>query len=477
MSQTLFWGKIRLVGPGFTWLLLAIMGLSLLSGCTTQPKQPSVLANHHDLERPLITAYLPQSPPEQWLYEGVVYAATRTNENAFLLEAQNYHGVLDVYHHNLQTAIEQNQAAHIGFAHQTYIPHWAAAGYIVPVDDCRQQHSQFDLIFEEAWQAATYQGQVWGIPVAISPRLLFYNKTMLRELGWSENRIETLPQEIERGDFTLANLATTATAAIRAGIVQPGFGYWEQPDKPIEFISVYLAFGGQIYDTQSEQFVIGQAALEGAYRWRRSLFTEAIMLPQLAGATENLWGTRLLQLDALTQGRVLFWTSHSFDWVDWVTGYEAREKGLDQMYKEIGYALFPAADSGIPAHIQAMPEYYVLTAGPHMTPAKEAIACALLAQTISPEVNARQAQHNGRPGVSVEANNATTDGNGRFIKEISQMLPYAWIPPVNPHYETYYHILAEFLAEVETGLLDPETAANLAIEQLQRTFEDTLRVE
>jgi inositol-phosphate transport system substrate-binding protein len=463
------------------WSILWGWSIVLLGACAEEAVYVPAEADSENDDTTIVVAYIPNTPPDQWLLEGLVYASSQVTEYSLLVNAIGFNGINETYRANLSSAIDQEAgqeiAVDVGLLPQTQISRWADRGHIMPVDICRQSYAHFSIIPEPLWDAVGYNGHTWGVPVVINLRLLFFNKTKLRELGWSETSIATLPEKIERGEFTLEDIGITARAAMREGVIRPGFGYWGKTNRHDELISVYLAHGGRVYDDGVEQFVINRMALEYTYRWRRDLFIKDIMLPELAGPAHDSWSTRLLQLDSITQGRLLFWTSHNTDWPNWVRGYEARGKGVEEMYDEIGYALFPTAVSGMSAHTQVIPDYYVLTARPGMTPQKETVICALLARTISPEVNVLYAWHGARPGVSSAANNLPLEGNGRFVQETTRMVLHAWTPPVNQQYESYYSILAEFLAEVETGLLDPETAANLAIEQLQRTFEDTLRVE
>jgi len=72
---------------------------------------------------------------------------------------------------------------------------------------------------------------------------MFYSKTKLKALGWSDADIAALPDRIKTGDFTLDDLIATAKEAVDKGIVEKGFGYWHRNSKGGDFIQYYAAYG------------------------------------------------------------------------------------------------------------------------------------------------------------------------------------------------------------------------------------------
>ena len=53
-------------------------------------------------------------------------------------------------------------------------------------------HSEFEDIVPSLWDSHGYAGQTWGIPQDAEARPIFYSKLLLRDLGWSEEDIESL---------------------------------------------------------------------------------------------------------------------------------------------------------------------------------------------------------------------------------------------------------------------------------------------
>jgi inositol-phosphate transport system substrate-binding protein len=131
---------------------------------------------------------------------------------------------------------------------------YGSTGYIVPIADSvkeiKAMAPEFDDVIEGLWAMTSWRGQVWGIPQDTEARPMYFSKTKLKELGWSDAKIAALPDEIAKGNFTLDDMIATGKEAIAKGVVEPGFGYWSRPKSGGDFIQYYMAYGGQIYDAE-----------------------------------------------------------------------------------------------------------------------------------------------------------------------------------------------------------------------------------
>ncbi len=82
-------------------------------------------------------------------------------------------------------------------------------GLIQPVDWVRDMEV-FQTIPGNILENITYQGQIYAIPNRAAVTAMFVNRAALSALGWSDADIDALPGRIERGEWTLADLSTTA---------------------------------------------------------------------------------------------------------------------------------------------------------------------------------------------------------------------------------------------------------------------------
>ena len=72
------------------------------------------------------------------------------------------------------------------------------------------------------WDATKYKGKIYGIPQDSEIRMFFYNKDMLRKIGKDEAFIEGLPAQVEKGEFTMADLSNLTKEVIDKGAAQMG---------------------------------------------------------------------------------------------------------------------------------------------------------------------------------------------------------------------------------------------------------------
>ncbi len=83
------------------------------------------------------------------------------------------------------TAVAGGQGPDLLLLDQIWVPQYAAAKFVMPIDDRLANSSiKADDYFPGAWGAGSYQGKTYGIPFDVGVwALLYYNKTMFKEAG------------------------------------------------------------------------------------------------------------------------------------------------------------------------------------------------------------------------------------------------------------------------------------------------------
>ncbi|MGH2545041.1 MAG: extracellular solute-binding protein, partial [Ardenticatenaceae bacterium] len=106
------------------------------------------------------------------------------------------------YKTEFELASDAGEAPDIIVSGHEHIGDWAPAGYIIPLTDKLGQHEEFANVIPTLWSSTEFNGERWGVPQDAEARPLYYSKPLLRELGWSEEEIESLPDRIASGEFT-----------------------------------------------------------------------------------------------------------------------------------------------------------------------------------------------------------------------------------------------------------------------------------
>jgi len=287
----------------------------------------------------------------------------------------------DPYLRRVLLAFQSNNAPDILQASTALIGTWAPAGFIAPLDEYVSQFDQFDDVVETLWNSVTFDGQIYAIPQDTEARPLYFNKTLLAELGWSEEEINGLPERIVTGEFTWDDMLTTAQQAVEAGVVEAGNGYFHRPVNGPDFAMWYRAFGGEVLDDSSGQLVFSSEAALRYFTWLRNAI-DADVLDE--NRLNNDWQ---LYHQPVTAGEVLFVSGGTWNWAEWSNQYVADRGGQEWLFENFGFAPQPAWQEGGEPITLSNPQGYMVSASSE----HQDLAARLIAHTTVPEFDAKHA--------------------------------------------------------------------------------------
>jgi multiple sugar transport system substrate-binding protein len=93
----------------------------------------------------------------------------------------------DVFNQQVVSAAVANQHPHVIAGGYSRIPFLVSQGVLTPVQDLADQAGLSADTFPEAiWNAGTYGGEQYGIPLDTHPAVFFYNNALLQEAGIEE---------------------------------------------------------------------------------------------------------------------------------------------------------------------------------------------------------------------------------------------------------------------------------------------------
>jgi len=129
--------------------------------------------------------------------------------------------------------------------------------YIVPVED----YLDFDTwplndIYPNLLEIAAYNGVQWGIPQDAESRPFFYWKPTLTGLGWTDAQIESLPDRVAKGEYTLNDMLVDAKKAVDMGLVEKGYGFYPRVSNGPDYAQFYQSFGGVLQDPDTGKLVL-----------------------------------------------------------------------------------------------------------------------------------------------------------------------------------------------------------------------------
>ncbi|RLC68001.1 MAG: hypothetical protein DRI48_00790 [Chloroflexi bacterium] len=405
-------------------------------------------------------------PMEDWRCNNLLYAVAGVNAD---LEAagDNRRVEVKVVQDNMEwgdimqefaLAYEDGKAPDILLTGHEFIGTEAEAGRIIPLDDMLGNYPEFDNVIDRLWDSVKYKGQIWGVPQDTEARPVYWDKTLLAQVpGWDEARIEGLADEIKAGNFTLDDLLDTAEAAVEAGVVEPGMGFWMRPKNGPDFTALYYDFGGETIDAETGKLVFDTEAGLKYYQF----FERGLTGNGAHGFLTGDWGGSYHP--SVSGSKVVFWGGGAWQWAEWAEQWTKDKGGQDYQFENWGYGLYPAAEKGGSPVTLSHPVVYLISAQSEHPD----LALALIAKVTTDEANTRHAINSTHLGILKSQAGYEPYKADRFLSDVLYMLDYTTFLPNNPNWGTYSTITYEALAAVQTGDLTAQEAVDLVVENLQ----------
>jgi inositol-phosphate transport system substrate-binding protein len=466
-------------------LSLLVIFSTVLAACATQatpiPTEPPPTQAPEPTKAPEPTAvpatpvtlkvWAPAGEVERYRVDGPVEAAKLVTDFDVTVDPLRDPGTVGDFGAKFVLAADAGEAPHIVCAGSENIPAWANAGYLVDFEQCKERYTEFDDVIDNLWNSPTWHGKVWGVPEDTEARPMFYNKTKLKELGWSDADIDGLPDKIMNGEFTLDDLIATAKEAVEKGVIDPGNGYWHRPQAGADQFQYYFSYGGRWYDEPEDKLVVTKSALRDWYSFQRRVVVEGITPENYIGTDWSIWH------DTVAHGSILFWNGGIWNWADWAVNYVADLGGQDYLFGFIGYALQPSGVKGKPGNTLSHPMVYMITSPEASGDDYYDAACSLLAKTTTTEINTLQAVTSTHLGVLKSQSDYADYADDRLLSETLYMLDHAEYVPNHAMFGTYLGTIYTNMVKVQNGEVTPEQAVEDTVAALNVDIGDFLIVE
>ena len=93
----------------------------------------------------------------------------------------------------------------------------ASQGLLLPLDDVIHKERFQKEYFAPLVPSTQYEGHNWGFLVETDARMVYWNKKVLEQLGYSREEIEQLPEYVRSGALSLYDLAELGKEAVEQG--------------------------------------------------------------------------------------------------------------------------------------------------------------------------------------------------------------------------------------------------------------------
>lgn len=355
-----------------------------------------------------------------------------------------------------------DEAPDIWLTGHEYIGTQAEAGRIIALDGLMKELPIFNLVLDNLWDSVMYKGKIWGVPQDAEARPLYWNKSILEQIGWSNEEIAALPGKIEKGEYTLYDMLETAKQAVDKGIVKSGNGFWTRPKNGPDFTALYYAFGGETIDSVTGKLVFDKTAGLKYYKF----FDDAVQKYGSMGSLGLDWSSAWHP--GVSGGKVLFWIGGTWQWAEWAEKFLKDLGGEAYMWENFGFGLIPAAEKGGKPNSLTHPMAFLVSSQSKHPD----LVVALIAKVTNYGPNTRHAIASTHLGILKGQTEYKFYKGSRLLSEALYMLDYTTFLPNNPNWGPYSTVTYEALAAVVAGEFTPQEAVDFVVEGLNRELGD-----
>lgn len=353
-------------------------------------------------------------------------------------------------------AAEAGNAPHILVTGHEDIAPWAQSGLIVPVEDYLNLDAwPINDIYENLLEIASFGGVVYGLPQDAESRPFFFWKDHMRAIGYSDEDLEALPDRVEAGEYTLANVLEDAKKMVEEGVVEPGYGFYPRPENGPDYWQFYRSFGGVM--EEDGRLVLDKAAMQRFYQFFVDAVEAGVTRKNHIGTPNDQWYSEV------PSGKVGIWHGGTWHYARYVN-----QEGLEDFFGSLAFSLIPAGEGGTPNTL-THPLVYVLT--DQQNDDEEMIAAELIKIASEPRINTLHAVKSAHLGIARQQSNIDLYASDRWTREATErLLPFANAMPNNADFGTYWNAMWKGLEASWTGQKTPEQA----VEDLEAELTNSL---
>ena len=371
------------------------------------------------------------------------------------------------YKTEFELASQAGEAPDIIVSGHEDIGAWASSGIITDVTDLLGDYPEFDDVIPSLWESAELDGVRYGVPQDAEARPMYYRKDLLAELGWSQAEIDALPADLASGAFTWEDMFDTAEAAVAAGVVDPGNGWWHRPVNGADFVYYYYAAGGDLLDP-SGALIYDTAAAEQVYALVGDAVDRDIVVSTRLDGDWTSWKP------SVASGDVLFWYGGSWQWADWAENDIADLGGEEYLFENTGFGPIPALAAGTNVPISLThPLIYMVSSQSENAD----LALMVISKATTKELNTEYAVASGHLGILESQASYEPYTSAVFLSAVAPILEYTTFLPNSPHFSAWSEGYFLGLSAVESGDLTPAEAVAVVVDQLQNELGDNVIIQ
>ena len=366
----------------------------------------------------------------------------------------------DDFKQALTLSAEAGTAPNIIVSGHEDIAPWSQSGLIVPIEDYLDLDAwPLNDIYPNLMEIASYGDVVYGIPQDAESRPFFFWKPHMLAIGYTEAQIDALPQMVQDGEYTLANVLEDAKKMQDAGLVQPGYGFYPRFSNGPDFWQFYTSFGGVM--EEDGKLVFDRAAMRGMFQFFVDAVALGVTKQNHIGMPGDQWWAEV------AAGQAGIWHGGT-----WHYGRLVNQEGLTDFFDKVAFTLVPGGEGGA-ANTLTHPLVYLLASG--YDEDTTTIAAQLIEIASEPRINALHAIRSAHLAISQSETQIDLYASDRWASEATaRLLPHAIAMPNNSDFGAYWGVMWKNLEAVWTGAKTVDDAMADTESELVSTLGDAI---
>jgi inositol-phosphate transport system substrate-binding protein len=348
-------------------------------------------------------------------------------------------------------------------AHE-WICAFAQDGFVLNLEEYLTANPEpFEGIFPSLWESTKCQGERYAIPQDAEARMFFYNKRLLREAGYDDAFIESLPDRVLAGEVTMDGLSEIAKQVVDKTDAE--YGILHRPSIGPDYIMVFQSYGNSFVDEDSGNLMLELDKLAAAFGW-----FERNVQNGVTPANNTAMDFDAIRAEFYANNNAAFWMYGIWDLGSRAFPTYGLPQDEAEFNKGWGWVASPPVEKGGKPSSLTHPIIYAISADVE----NPELAVRLLGFASDADLNTDHAVTSTHIGIKEEQLEDPRYQGAWPLARATELLQYTKFLPNNTGFGDLNRIIYQALQGVESGRLSAEEAAQFVADEAEAQLDDVI---
>ncbi len=337
-------------------------------------------------------------------------------------------------------------------------------GFVLNLEEHIEANAEhFEGIFPSLWESTKCQGERYAIPQDAEARMFFYNKQLLRDAGFEDDFIESLPDRVLAGEVTMDDLSDIAKQVVDNTDAE--YGILHRPSIGPDYLMVFQTYGNTFVDEASGDLLLEPDKLEDAFGWFERNVQNGVI-----PANNTAMEFDAIRTEFYAENNAAFWMYGIWDLGSRAFPTYGLPQEEEEFFKNWGWIAAPPAEQGGAPSSLTHPIIYAVSADVE----HPELAVRLLGFASDADLNTDHAVTTTHIGIKEEQLEDPRYQEAWTLARATEMLEFTKYLPNNPGFGDLNRIIYQAIQGVETGRLTAEDAALFVVDEAEAQLDGVI---